>query len=148
MECDGRVGGWHDPFVVGLVQGFVDGGVVQAAVDEVDEAVGEEEEERELQQVVPGEGGVGGAVEEFGVAADFGEEEGGGERGHEGHAVDGLGDLHPDLVLEEFGVFEGGLVEDEDVGEGRDYEVDGGAGDPGIVRQSYGEESWRAIITM
>jgi hypothetical protein len=42
------------------------------------------------------------------------------------------------LVLEEFGVFEGGLVEDEDVGEGRDYEVDGGAGDPGIVRQSYG----------
>ncbi len=49
---------------------------MQAPVDEVDEAVGEEEEEGELQEVVPGEGRFGGGVVELGVAADFGEEEG------------------------------------------------------------------------
>jgi len=35
------------------------------------------------------------------------------------------------LVFEEFGVFEGCFVEDEDVGEGRDDEVDCCAGKPG-----------------
>jgi len=133
VEGDGGVGGRHDPFVVGFVQGFVDGGVVQAAVDEVDEAVGEEEEEGELEEVVPGEGRFGGCVVELGVAADFGEEEGRGEQGHVRHAVYGLRDLHLDLVLEEFRVLEGGLVEDEDVGEGCDSEVEEGAGEPGIV---------------
>lgn len=56
VECDCCVGCWHDPFVVGLVEGFVEGGVVQTPVDEVDEHVGEEEEEGELEEVVPGEG--------------------------------------------------------------------------------------------
>jgi hypothetical protein len=39
VEGDGGVGCRHDPFVVWLVKRFVDGWVVQAAVDEVDEAV-------------------------------------------------------------------------------------------------------------
>jgi hypothetical protein len=34
-----------------------------------------------------------------------------------------LGDLHPNLVLEEFGVFEDILVEYKDVGEGGEDEV-------------------------
>jgi hypothetical protein len=42
-----------------------------------------------------------------------------------------LVDFHADLVFEEFGVFEGCFVEDEDVGEGRDNEVDCCAGKPG-----------------
>lgn len=42
----------HDPLVVGLVQTFVDQGVVETAVDEVDAAVGEEDEEGELEVVV------------------------------------------------------------------------------------------------
>lgn len=65
------------------------------------------------------------------MAEDFGEEEGSGEDGDEGHGVYGLGDFHADLVFEEFWVFEGGFVEDEDVGEGGDYEVYCCAGDPG-----------------
>jgi hypothetical protein len=73
-----------------------------------------------------------GGVVELGVAADFGEEEGRGEQGHPGHAVYGLRDLHLHLVFEEFRVLEGRLVEDEDVGEGCDYEVEEGAGEPGI----------------
>lgn len=68
------------------------------------------------------------------MAADFGEEEGRREEGHVGHAVAGLRNLHSDLVLEEFGVLECGLVEDEGVREGGDYEVDEGAGKPGNVR--------------
>ncbi len=109
---------------------------MQASVDKVDEAVGEEEEKGELEEVVPGEGRVRGAVEELGVAADFAEEEGCGEEGHVGHAVASLGDFHFYLVFEEFGVLEGGFVEDEDVGEGCDYEVDECAGEPGAVRRS------------
>lgn len=133
VECDCGVGGRHYPFVVGFVQGFVDGGVVETAVDEVDEAVGEDEEEGELEEVVPGEWRFGGRVVEFGVAAYFGEEEGCSEEGHVGHGVNSLCDFHADLVFEEFGVLEGGFVEDEDVGEGCDDEVEEGAGEPRIV---------------
>ena len=39
VEGDGGERCGHDPFVVWLVERFVDGWVVQAAVDEVDEAV-------------------------------------------------------------------------------------------------------------
>lgn len=71
-------GSGHDPFVVGFVQAFVDGGMVEGAVDPVDAEIGKEDEERELEVVVPGEGGGGGRVVEQGVAADFGQEEGSG----------------------------------------------------------------------
>jgi len=130
VEGDGGVGRGHDPLVVRLVQGLVDGRVVQAAVDEVDEGVGKEDEEGELQEVVPHAGpGIKGVVE-LGVAPDLGEEEGDGEDGHAGHAERGLADLHADLVLEELGVFEGGLIEDEDVGDGGDDEVNNGSAEP------------------
>jgi hypothetical protein len=47
------------------------------------------------------------------------------------------------LVFEEFRVLEGGLVEDEDVGEGCDYKVEEGAGEPGlsatVAEQSLGK---------
>ncbi|KAM3073416.1 hypothetical protein ACMFMF_006622 [Clarireedia jacksonii] len=132
VECDGGVGSGHNPFVVRLMEGLVDERMVQPPVDEVDPKIGEDEEEWELKVVVPGAGAFGGAIVEFGEAAHFGEEEGGGEDGHYWHAVDGLGDLHTDLVFEEFGVFEGGFVEDEDVREGGDEEVDGCTGDPGV----------------
>ncbi len=38
-------------------------------------------------------------------------------------------------------MLEGGLVEDEDVGEGCDYEVEEGAGEPGIVSM-IAEHGW------
>ena len=79
------VGRGHDPFVVGFVEGFVETGVVKAAVDPVDEEVGEADEEGELEVVVECERGVRRCVVEFSVAADFKEEQGSGENGHDGH---------------------------------------------------------------
>lgn len=57
MESMRRVRRGHDPPMMRLVQGFVDLRVVQPPVDEVDEEVGEEDKERELQVVVRREGG-------------------------------------------------------------------------------------------
>ena len=93
VECNRGVGCWHDPFVVRFVQGFVDGRVMETSVDEVDAAVGEDEEQRELEVVVVGVGFVGEGVVKFGVAANFREEEGNGEDGDEGHGVHSLGDF-------------------------------------------------------
>lgn len=128
-----RVGGvrrGHDPFVVRFVQGFVDFRVVQAAVDPVDEEVGEEDEEGELEVIVEREGGLSRGVVEEGVAADFGGEEGGGEERHDGHGGVGLSHFEADLVLEEFGVVDCGFVKDEDVGQGGADEVDEEAEEP------------------
>ena len=69
------VGCWHDPFVVWLVERLVHTWMVEAAVDEVDEAVGEEEEEGELEEVVQWERRVGPNVVQFAVSADFGRHE-------------------------------------------------------------------------
>lgn len=55
MEGMGRKGRRDDPFVVWFVEGFVDSRMVEAAVDPVNEEVGEENEERELDDVVVGE---------------------------------------------------------------------------------------------
>ena len=46
----------HDPFVVWLMQRFVEPRVVQATVDQVDEEIREEDEDGELEEVVQIEG--------------------------------------------------------------------------------------------
>jgi hypothetical protein len=127
-------GGGHDPFVVRFVQAFVDCRVVEGAVDPVDAEVGEEDEDGELEVVVQWEGRGGGELVEFGVAADFGEEEWGGEDGHDGHGDHGLFHFEADLVLEVFRVGEGCMVEDEKVGRGRADKVDDEAKDPVAVQ--------------
>lgn len=135
----------HDPFVVRLVQALVQHLAVQGAVDPVDAEVGEAQEDGEL-QVVPrvaedaqdgvGEAWVGSAVVDEAEVADFGDEEGHGEDGHYGDRFEGLLDLQAHLVLEVFGVLEGGLVEDEDVAEGCECGVDKGAEEPAVDCQS------------
>lgn len=100
----------HDPFVVGLVQVLVDPGVMQPAVDEVDAAVGERDEERVLQVCVERKGALLGEIVELGVPAHFGDEAQRGQNGHAGHGMHGLFDLQADLVAEEFGVLHGALV--------------------------------------
>lgn len=55
----------HDPFVVWFVQCLVDARVMQAAVDPVDETIREQDEERKLEQIVPGERSIGWLVVEF-----------------------------------------------------------------------------------
>nr|POE65074.1 hypothetical protein CFP56_34742 [Quercus suber] len=102
------VRGGHDPFVVGLVDAFVQDWVVQRAVDPVDAEVGEHDEDGELDDVVPathpfeermGEAGLGDGVVDEAVATDFGDEEGDGEDGHDWDGLHSLSDLHAHLVL-------------------------------------------------
>jgi hypothetical protein len=130
----------HDPLVVRLVQALVEELAVQGAVDPVDAEVGEGQEDRELNPVPGvaenaqervGEVGVSGRVVNEAHAANFGDEEGDGEEGHDGDGFEGLLDFETHLVLEVFGVLEGGLVEDKDVAEGCERAVDESAEEPG-----------------
>lgn len=100
--------------MVRLVQGFVDTGVVQAAVNPVDEEIGKADEEWDLDETVVREGFVGGSVVEFGVSANLKNEERSCQQGHWGHCGHGLSDFQTNLVLEEFGVVVGCLVPDKD----------------------------------
>ena len=139
VEGYGSVRRRHDPLVVRLVQGLVHGWVVQAAVDEVDEAVGEEEEERELEHVVPHAGPVVERVVQLGVALKLQPEARRCEQRHVRHAGTGLLDLQLDLVLEELGVLERGLVEDEHEREGRHDEVDSRSAEPAGALENRGQ---------
>jgi hypothetical protein len=58
MEGHGGVRGRHDPLVVGLVKRFIHIWVVQAAMYGVHQAISEEQEERELENIVPQAGSV------------------------------------------------------------------------------------------
>lgn len=80
-------------------------------MNEVDAKVGKEQEEWELEPVVVCERLIFECVVQFGVTKDFEEEEWRGEDSNTRHRARGLGDFHLDLVLEELGVFECGLVE-------------------------------------
>ncbi|EER40561.1 predicted protein [Histoplasma capsulatum H143] len=83
VEGVGGVRAWHNPFVVGLMQVLIDEGVVKAAVDPVDEEVGEDDEERELEVVVERKGSVFEVVVHFCIPADLEEEDGSCEDGHD-----------------------------------------------------------------
>lgn len=124
VESVAREGGGHDPLVVRLMQALVDQWVVQTAMDPVDAEVGEEDEERELEVVVPAAGALGGGVVQLGVALELEEDDGHGHGGHSGERLIGLLYLEEDLVLEESGVLHGGLIEDENVRECRENKVD------------------------
>ena len=78
----------------------------------VDAEVGEDEEKRELENVVEGEGGVRGGVVEFGVAPDFNQEKRAGKDGHDWHGAHRLLHFEPDLIFEVLGVRESGVIED------------------------------------
>ena len=106
----------HDPLVVSFMQVFVNAGVMQSTVDQVDEAIREGDEERELEVVVPRRD-VRCISVETGVAPDFGKEKWGGEDGHDGQSGICLLDFLSDLILEELWVVTGSLVEDKDVRE-------------------------------
>lgn len=115
VEGMGRIGSGHDPFVVRLMQSLVNKRVVKTTVNPVDAEICEEQEKRELQDAVIGEGLLGEGVVHFAVAADFGQEEWGRENGHDRHGFHGLRNFHANLVAEIFGVFECGFVEDENI---------------------------------
>lgn len=128
------IGRRHDPFVMRLVQALVEDGVVQAAVDPVDEEVGEAEEEEVLQDIIRCKRCLFEGVVQLAVSADFEQEEGHGEDGHDWQCADGLLDLEPDLVLEVLWVLEGGFVENKDIGQRREDEVEDYAEDPAQLK--------------
>ena len=82
----------------------------------IDEAVGKEDEERELEVIVHWERRFVELVVELGVAFDLEDKADGGEKGHGGHGRLCLLDFHPYLIPEVFRVLKGGLVKDEKVG--------------------------------
>ena len=72
----------HDPLVVRLVEALVHPRVVEAPVDPVYEAVREENEERELSDIIPTAGTVSGGVVQVAVPAHLRKEEKHGAKGH------------------------------------------------------------------
>ena len=72
----------HDPFMMRLVQGSVYYRMVQTAMDPVDAQIREADEQRELKDIVEGEGRVRRCVVKFSMTTDFGEEARGGEDCH------------------------------------------------------------------
>jgi len=115
MECMARIGSWHNPLVMWLVEVLVDEWVMKAPVDQVDEAICECNKERELEEVVPHWNICCADIQQR-VTPDFSKEERDGADGHDRESGICLGDFLSDLVLEELGVIERSLVEDEDVG--------------------------------
>jgi hypothetical protein len=53
MECVTGIGRRHDPFMMGLMQRLVNKGMMKTAVNEIDPEICKDEEERELEVVVP-----------------------------------------------------------------------------------------------
>lgn len=114
----------HNPLVVRLVKTLVDERVVQVSVDPVDAKVGKDEEERELEDVVPETGALISGVVQLAVTTNFHEEDWSGTNGHEGHGFVRLDDFKPNLAFEKSWVIHGTLVKDEIVGESGKDEVD------------------------
>lgn len=53
VERMASIWGWHNPLVVRFMEVLIDEWVMEAPVDEIDEAIRECNEERELEKVVP-----------------------------------------------------------------------------------------------
>lgn len=124
MKSVAGVRRWHDPFMVWFMQCLVNPRQVQPSMDNIDPEIGENNEERELKEVVPYARAFRGGIVELGESVAFGHEERDCEDGHHGKGGCGLLDFIADLVFQEFGVIESRFVKDKDVGEGCKYEID------------------------
>ena len=105
-------------------------------MDEIDEEVGEEEEEGELEVVVQWEGCVGWCVVKLAVASDLCCETYHRQDCHTRHGGHGLFDLQLYLIFEIFWMLECGFVKDEDVGQRRENEVQKHSKDPRYEEQA------------
>lgn len=97
------------------MQSFVDLRMMQAPVDPIDEEIGEQDEERELQIAVQAKRGIGRSVIKLCVAAYFAKEKRGREDGHDRKRSQGLLDFESNLILEVFRMRECCVVENKDV---------------------------------
>lgn len=89
-----------------------------------------EDEQWELEEVVPQSRAIGSGIVYLGITANFGQEESGGKCSHSGEATKGLFDFEAHLVLEVFGMLEGCLVKDKVVGEACTDKVNDNAEEP------------------
>lgn len=105
----------HNPLVVRLVEPAVKDGMVQAAVNQVDEAVGKGDKGGELQEEPPARISVN-VVIEHAVSPDLHEEWRCRAERHDRYRLHCLDDLELYLVLQKLGMVERALVENEDVG--------------------------------
>ncbi len=106
-----------------LVKSLVDHRVMQATMDPVDAEIGEENEEGELNDVVPRKRCFRRQIVQLGVTTYLSQHARCGEEGHERHGFVCLCDLHADLVLEVFWVLRRSLIKDEDIRESGAEEV-------------------------
>ncbi len=136
MKRMAGIWGWHDPLVMGLVQRLVDFRMVQAPVNPVDAQVRKADKQGELHNVVQRKGSIRRSVIKFAVTAHFGKETRGREEGHYWHGDHGLANLERHLVLQIFRVSEGGVIKDEEVGEGGADEIEDKAKEPVRVLDS------------
>lgn len=124
VESVGRKWSRHNPLMMWLMQRLVNQWVVQTAVNEVDEEVGEEQEQWELEPLVPGAWSLGCSVVQLRISLKLSCEADRSQERHQWHGRVCLNHLELDLVLEEFWVCECCVVEDEVVGRGGDDEVE------------------------
>jgi len=90
-------------------------------VDPINEAIGEDNEQRKLEKVIPASWPVRRRIIHFGIPADFSEEKGQHTESHSREGTKRLLDFQRNLALEVFRVLECGLIENEVIGEpGRD----------------------------
>lgn len=115
MKRVARVRRGHDPLMVGFMQSFVDFRMMQAPVDPIDEEIGEQDEERELKEIVQAKRGIRRGLIKFRVAAHFTEEKGRCEDGHDGKRFQSLANFEPNLILKIFRMHERCVVENKDV---------------------------------
>jgi len=91
--------GWHDPFMMRLMNILIDLWMVQSAMNPINQEIGEEHEERELSIVVPDAGTFGRGIVYLGVAVHFKCEDRGCHDGHNGKRFIGLDHFEPDLIF-------------------------------------------------
>jgi hypothetical protein len=123
----------HDPLVVRLVQRFVHALVVQTAVNPVDTEIGEAYKKWELNPVVPRSWTLLGCIVELRVAAYFSQEPWRCKDSHNRKGDVCLLHFKLDLVLEVSWMGESCLIEDEEVGRGREDIVDEDTKQPVMV---------------
>lgn len=96
--------GRYHPLVMLLVESLVYERMVQASMNPINAEIGEEEEQGELQDVVPQSRSIGRSIIHLGVSASFGKDQGKSEERHARKRHESLLDLHSNLIFEIFGM--------------------------------------------
>jgi len=131
MESMRREWRGHDPFVVRLVEVLVDAWVMEPSVNPVNEEVGKQQENRELQDVIPPARPLFRRVVDLAVSSDLEPKCSSCQDSHARQGLQSLPYFHANLILEILGMLEGLVIEDEVIGEASEGEVQNRSKNPG-----------------